>query len=400
MPVFNLFFKIMKANRLRIGLLLLLFFAITVVTTKANSNRFTDTFKEEKAKLTIINKDEDSMASRHLIDYLAKRSELVEVGESEEELADAFFDEQIDYALTIPAGYQESIMSIDKEVLPLEKESHNSIMAEARVNSLIQAYQTNMTLFRPNLSENAGEQELQKLLDQIGETLDHKIEILEGPKNSETSNLILWGTIYQPMMIYILMMIFITCFGIVELAMRQGEVVKRERTSLLKERDRLWQNILATTVFTMSCWLVLMTISGFMYGGSVLFSRIGLLLMLNSLVATLGIQAMAYLIGLLAPNKGMLSFLGNFVSLFLAFSSGIFVPQSIIPQVIQIPASIATPIWFVKGAGSLLSSSQLSASVLKEYWICIGVQVLIGLAYWSLALVIKRIGQAKNIEFT
>ena len=335
-----------------------------------------------------------------MIDYLAKRSELVEVGESEEELADAFFDEQIDYALTIPAGYQESIMSIDKEVLPLEKESHNSIMAEARVNSLIQAYQTNMTLFRPNLSENAGEQELQKLLDQIGETLDHKIEILEGPKNSETSNLILWGTIYQPMMIYILMMIFITCFGIVELAMRQGEVVKRERTSLLKERDRLWQNILATTVFTISCWLVLMTISGFMYGGSVLFSRIGLLLMLNSLVATLGIQAMAYLIGLLAPNKGMISFLGNFVSLFLAFSSGIFVPQSIIPQVIQIPASIATPIWFVKGAGSLLSSSQLSASVLKEYWICIGVQVLIGLAYWSLALVIKRIGQAKNIEFT
>ncbi|MCR8968615.1 ABC transporter permease [Facklamia sp. 7083-14-GEN3] len=400
MPVFKLFFKIIKANFPRFIVSLFIFILLATLINQTTKEQFTDQFEIKKAKITIFDKDHSSRASQSLIHYLGERTEIIEIENSPEAISDAFFDRRINYALTIPEGFEEHLLNPDFTAITLKKESHNSIMDEIRVDSLIESFMFNASTLAASLPTTLNQNALNQYFMDLEKNLDQEIEIISGHNVIETSKIISFGLLFLPMILYFTMMNFINNFGYVEMAMRQEDIIRRERNSLLKESSRLKQTVLATSCYTIGFWIILICLAYLFYGSEAFSSQRSLLFLLSSFVATLGIQAMAYFIGVLAPNKGVVNFLGNLLSLVLAYGSGIFIDISLIPKELQFIASIATPIWSVKANYIIAESTYLSDAIMDDYWEIIGIQLLITIAYWSMALLIKKFTQEKNYLIT
>ncbi|MGX7108128.1 ABC transporter permease [Facklamia miroungae] len=400
MPVFKLFFKIIKANFSRFLVSLFVFILLATLIYQTTSEQNDSQFQLADPQITIFDNDHSSKASQTLIHFLSQRAEIVEIENTPEAISDAFFDRKINYALTIPEGFNESLLDTSQSVIPLQKESYNSLMDEIRIDSLIESFMVNAILLVDNLPQDVDQKNYDQVFSQLERNLNFEIEILLGSQTKESSKTMYLGLLFLPMILYFIMMNFINNFGYVELAMRQESVIKRERNSLLKESSRLTETILATTCYTIGFWIVLILLAYLFYGGEVLASQRAFYFLLSSFIATLGIQAMAYFIAVIAPNRGLIDFLGNFFSLLIAFGSGLFVDLDLIPNELQFVSSFATPIWSVKANQIIAETTNFSQGAMIDYWRMIGIELLITLAYWSLALLIKKKAQETNYIIT
>lgn len=99
-----------------------------------------------------------------------------------------------------------------------------------------------------------------------------------------------------------------------------------------------------------------MVIASFIYGIDTLTSSHGMLLVLSSFVSMLAIEQMAFFLATIAPNKGIITFMSTGISLFFAFTSGLFVPRDFVSPVMQQLAQVASPIWQVKTDEIILSA--------------------------------------------
>ena len=112
----------------------------------------------------------------------------------------------------------------------------------------------------------------------------------------------------------------------------------------------------------------------------------------------LGIQAMSYFFVTLAPNKGIISFLATFISLFIAFGSGLFAPREFVANSMQLIASIATPFWQVKADEIIMNVNTLTSANKQEIAKLFGIQLLLTAAYYAMSFTIQKYRQYTNSE--
>ncbi|XJS09930.1 ABC transporter permease [Aerococcaceae bacterium WGS1372] len=397
MKVFKLFYKLLRAN---ISSILLYFFLLLGIIIPVNlqfEERLNETFEVQESIMTIFNHDDVHPLSNYLIDYLKQNAEIVEIEEDDEALADAFFDDSIQYALTIPEGFGERLISHYQDPLPLERQVVNSEIDGANIDTILNTFITNTRLLASNLPAEYSEDQLNQLLDTLATTLNIKVKILPIATNEGLSEITAFGEFYTHYMSYILMTTFVTVFGYAIISMRQPDVVKRNRMSTMTEGQHLRQTLLGTFSFSILYWILLISVAVFIYGVENIFSQKGILLIISSFIATIGIQAMAYFIVTVAPNKGMITFLSTFISLFLAFASGLFAPREFIADVMQKIATIATPIWQVQADEIILSSNTLSDQHISQILMFFGIEILISLAYFAASFVIQKYRQKNSI---
>lgn len=397
MQVFKLFYKIMQANKIAIIAGFALLMAITIPINIQFENSLSNEFEYAETSLTIYNHDEESVVTQHLVDYLDESTNIVEVADEAEALADAFYDAQITYALTIPSGFGEGLIGPEAEYIPLEKEVVQSEMDEANVDAIITSYLTNARVLSAGIDADASEDQIDDFLVRLSDSVDNEVEILPTVEENGLTQTMAFSSYYTTYAAYILTTTFITVFGYAVIAMRNPEIVKRDRMSMMTEGKRLAQTLLGCISFSFLYWIILMVVALILYGPSTLFSTTGLLVMASSLISTFGIQAMAYFLVTIATSRGMITFLATFISLFIAFASGLFVPREFVSPVMQQIASIATPIWQVRANEVITSSTQLSGDHLTQILIYFGIMVLIGLAYYALSFVIQSYRQRNSI---
>lgn len=397
MQVFKLFYKIMQANKVAIIAGFVLLMAITIPTNYQFEQRLSNEFEYAETSITINNHDGESLVTQHLVDYLDQRTNIVEVEDAPEALADAFYDAHITYALTIPAGFGSGLIGPEADYISLEKQVVQSEMDEANVDAILTSYLTNARVLSAGMNADASEGEISDLLARLSDSLDNEVEILPTVEQNGLTKTIAFGSYYVLYASYILTTTFITVFGFAVIAMRNPEIVKRDRMSTMTEGKRLAQTLLGCVSFSFLYWVILMVIALILYGPSTLFSSTGLLVLASSLISTFGIQAMAYFLVTVATSRGMITFLATFISLFIAFASGLFVPREFVSPVMQQIASIATPIWQVRANEVILSSTQLSGNNLTQVLTYFGIMLLIGLAYYALSFVIQSYRQRNSI---
>lgn len=397
MKVFKLFYKLLRANISSIVVYFVLLLGIMIPVNLQFEEGLNETFEVQETAITIYNHDDDDPVSEHLINYLEQRTEIVNIKEDPEALADAFFLESIQYALTIPEGFGERLISPIEEPIPLERQVINSEMDGANVDTILNSYLTNARLLASNLPEEYSDEQLKQMLNSLEISLNSNVEILPTTVTDGFTELAAFGGYYTHYMSYILMTTFVTVFGYAILSMRQIEVVKRDRMSMMSEGQRLRQTLLGTFSFSTLYWALLIGLAAFIYSPVKIFSQKGLLLTLSSFIAMMGIQAMAYFIVTVAPNKGIISFLSTFISLFIAFASGIFAPRQFIADVMQKAATLATPIWQVQADEIILSGNTLSDQHLRQIFIFFGIEVLITIAYYAASFVVLKYRQKNSI---
>ena len=398
MQVFKLFFKLLRDSKFTFILNLIILILITIITNPQNSDNLKEDFTIEYSELAIFNHDKKDPISRDFINYLKEKAKVIHVNESDEAIADAFYNEKISYALTIPEGFGASMIKAESQPIPLEKQVIKSEMDEINVDNIINSYLTNLDLLATNLPEKPSNAELQTLTEQVRLSLDKsKITLIPSKPRKNQSKLLTFGKFFIPFISYTLISTCITGFGTGILSMRHPEIVKRDRLSIMTEGKRWSQTLLACLVFSWGFWLLLILIACIFYGSSTLFSPKGLLLILANLINLLGIQSLSYFLVTLAPNKGIVSFLSTFVSILIAFSSGSFIDVNIIAKPLKALASIATPIWNVYTNEILLYQDQLSQQDWQQIATYLGIQLLIACAYFALSLVIQQYRHRHNI---
>lgn len=393
MKVFKLFYQLMATNYISLLLGFILLLVITIPISVINDQALTSQFEVRKSRISLFNEDEGDPISQRLVDYLDQEAELVPVENDPEAIADALFDNETSYILTIPEGFGAALINQEKPYLPLEKYVVDAQEDAAYVDVLLTTFIQNTRILSTYVSESPNEVEVQQLLENLEAPLAKKVEILPS-QTSQGNNVESFGLAYTQYASYVFMSTFIMSFGYVITSMRQPEIVKRDRMSHIRLSQRTTEIMLGCLSFSLLYWALVMVAAFFIFDAAALLSTSGLWLMASSLVSMLGIQAMAYFFVTLSVNKGMISFLSTFISLFLAFASGLFVPRAFIAQPMQFVASIASPIWQVKANEIILMSpGQLTASHQEQVLIYFGIQLLLTLAYYALSFVIQKYRQ-------
>lgn len=397
MKIFKLFYQLLKDNSTSIIWNILLLLAIVIPVNALFNNSYTSQFEVAKSDIGIINYDEGDPVTQNLLDYLDTKSNIVPINNTPEDIADTLYYQNADYILTIPEGFGESIIDSTKENIPLEKTVTQAIEDEALVDILINTYLTNLQLLSSQIIDFTDSTQLSLALDDLNQQADQSnVAIIPAETNANVS-LLAFGTNYTYFISYIMITTFITIFGYAILAMRNPEIVKRDRMGMVTESQRWVQILLGCITFSIVFWSLLVVGATVLYGVETIFSQKGLLLTLNSFVAMFGIQAMTYFCVTIANSKGAISFLSTTVSLVLAFASGIFVPREFVSPVLQQVASFATPIWQVKGTEIILDSTTLSLESIQPFYTILGTQILIGFAFYAISFVIQKYRQQNSI---
>lgn len=395
MQVFKLFYKIVKNNLPAILISFIILITMTLSLSSFIMRQFTAVYEEKKIAIAVFDHDEASAVTDHFVDYLSKRTEIIPIEEDPEAIADALFDMKIDYVLTIPEGFGEALIA-EGESLPLRKRSTNA-QTEMNVDTVITAYLTNAHILAPTLGNLPSDDDLHAFLQQLSASLDTDIEIVSRAVPDEIMKTIGFGSLFTPMLSYVLTANFITIFGYAIISLRQREIMMRNRLARLSQAKQFVQLLLGCFSFSLLYWGILMIVGCLIYGGSAVFSQTGLLLMLSSFLSMMGIFAFAYFICTLSPNKGIISFLANFLSLFIAFSSGIFAPREFLPTFLQHAASIVTPIWQVRANELILSTTNYTAQTAQTIQQYFGIMLLIITAYFALSFAMQSYRHRQNI---
>lgn len=398
MKIFKLFYTLLYANRIAVILGFALLMVISIPINLQFENNLNTDFVVRKSKIAVFNEDIGNPISADLVEYLTETATVVPVEKDPEVVADAFYNEKIHYALTIPAGFGQALLGESAEYLPLEKTVVDSQVDEAYVEVLLNSYLTNLRLLSTGLTNLADgdDAQIDLLLTQMAVALDHEVELVPTQSEQDTT-LLAFGSFYTHYASYILTMTFITVFGYVITSMRHPEIVKRDRMSQMPESRRLLEILLGCLSFSLIYWLFLMLAGALLFGVETLFSPNGLLIILSSFIAMFGTQAMAYFVVTAAPNRGAISFLSTLISLFIAFASGIFAPREFIAQPMQSLASLATPIWQVKADELILGSNTLTTDSWQQILSYFGIQLLLAFAYYGLSFVLHKYRQLNSI---
>lgn len=396
MKIFKMFYTLLYANRIAVILGFALLMVIAIPVNLQFQNNLSTDFVVRKSQLAIFNEDEGNPISKHLEAYLEEHAIVVSLEDDPEIIADAFYNEKIHYALTIPRGFGNALLEPSEAYLPLKKTVINSQIDEAYVEVLLSTYLTNLRVLSASVTDPNDDSQIDRILSQMEDVMANEVELVPTQSNQNTQ-LLAFGSYYTHYASYILTMTLITVFGYAITSMRQPEIVKRDRMSHMSESRRLVEIFLGCLSFSFVYWLVLMVTAFVLYGWETLFSSSGLLIILSSFIATFGIQAMAYFIVTIAPNRGAISFLATIISLFIAFGSGLFAPREFIAQPLQSLASLATPIWQVKADEIILGSNTLTAQNWHQILSFFGIQFLLAFAYYALSFVIHKYRQLNSI---
>lgn len=397
MKIFKLFYLLLRDNLTTILFNSALLLAIVIPINAIYNNTYSSQFEVNKVDIGLIHYDEGNPVSENLIHYLEQHSNVIPIDDAPEVVADTLYYQNADYILTIPEGFGESIVNPAQEDVLLEKNVTQAPEEEAFADILINSYLTNLQLQLSQLTDVEDVEQLNRTLASFSEQMEQaNVEIIP-PDSSTNVSLLAFGTNYIYFISYIMLSVFITTFGYAVLAMKNPEIVKRDRMGMITERNRWAQSLLGCISFGLVYWMVLIAIAAILYGADTVLSQKGLLLTLNSLAAMFGIQAMAYFCVTIANSKGAISFLSTIVSLTIAFSSGIFIPRQFVSPVMQQIASFAVPIWQVKGSEIIMDSTSLAFADIQPFYQMLGIQLLIGTAYYSISFVIQKYRRERSI---
>lgn len=389
MKIFKLFLKHVINSPVTIILNFILLLVILLPIYSVYQDLVQAEYEPKTYKIGIINHDSENLVTQHFLSYLDNEAELIQLDvNNPQEEADKLYTGEIDYALTIPADYGDSLLNTE-EGLPLEKNYSQNLEGVTVVDNLLYNYAMNFKLAKTSLGLNYQSQDLEIMLNRLSDNLSNTVEI----KKSEVSinvDTLFYGQMFITYAAYIIIQILIMLYTLPMMEGRKAAIATREAMSSISDQEKLKQYFLASSFVGIVLWLIIMGIAAFLLGFENMTNALGLRLTLASVACLIGIQGMAFFLAMIITNKNTLTFVQTIVSLLITFGSGIFVPRIFISEIFQIIVSIASPIWLVKTSELLINNDYLSGEVMAQYWQYLGIMVLIGVAYYALSFFFFR----------
>lgn len=375
MTVFKNYFKIVKKYIPLILVYTVVFSALAIAfTTTINSE---GTFTAVKPKLVIIDHD-NTIITKTFKKYIKDYSKVTDM--DKEEIKDSLFYREIDAVIEIPKGFSKDLNTkLKLEKLP---DSANAVILEQYVN---QFFQTVSVYRKSDISDT-------EISENIIKDLKSNTEVtLINKKANEFSKV----TYFYNFLNYIFLAISISIIGIIMSSYLDKNIKKRNLISSYSYKKFNFELLLANSVFTISLWLLFVLISIGLFG-SIMFTKAGLLLILNFFIFGIACLALGFLIGSLVKNKEAQNGITNVLALGCSFIAGSFVPQEFLGSFVLGIARVTPSYWFIKNNNEIASISNFNFDSLQL--VIVRMLVIIGFAilFFIITNIASRIMRKKS----
>lgn len=317
MTVFKTFFKVLNKNKVFIFIytVILLIFSISNSTTSENAINYEDT----KANFVIINNDKEGIISNDFIEYVNNNAKVSDIT-SEDAINDALFYRQIDYVVYLPNNFSNDFMSGKNPIIDVKSVgSYESTLAERLVSNyfkILKIYLNNGYVDNELLSKTK-----EALVTNVSSEIISKVDVDKISKMSFYFNFESYSII--ACLIYIICLI---------LSIFNNEKI-RKRTIIsstnYKKNNRIL--LLANCIYSFIVWFFYTLVAFILFKNS-MFTSAGLVFIINSLLFTICITSMAFMIGNIVNNKDAINGIVNIIAIGSSFLCGAFVPVEYLPN--------------------------------------------------------------------
>lgn len=375
MTVFKTFFKMAKKY---IGNLIMYTAIILSITLFiANNNEATvENYTGSAVRVAVFDEDNSDL-SKGLTDYLNIQHELVTIENDLDAIRDALYIRKAEYVITIPKGFEASVLAGSEENLLEVYKLPGSVTAQfvdLSINSFLNTYGAYL----------AGGFTAAEAYDKTLQTIDSESEVAF--YNKETVNdtpKIHYYYLYLP---YALISITILCIGPMLIGFSRTQVKDRVNCSRISSFKKNISLLCASSIYTLALVLFYFIISLILYSADVTADTI-LLRFINVAVQAFVCLAFTFLFSLLTKNVGLLSMFSNVFGLGSSFLCGIFVPREFLSDSVASFGRFFPAYWYVNVEDALCNFTAEAYSTITTGYL---VQVLYGVAVLVIALVIGQ----------
>lgn len=312
---------------------------------------------------------------------------MVYAGTDEKAWNTAIFQDKVDYVLVIPETFHfpETGTRLDVQTFVSKNDTPVQLL-----DRQIALYATSYRLFDQHIPSAVQGKERSDLLDSyMTKIMDTKLEgkiAVNGHENSAQIELFL-GMV--SVILYVLLSAGFTCVGMTIARTEDPKIKNRELISGYDEATRTRQITLSSFVFMFFLWAIFMLISLAVVGFDVLEARQAQVAVLTSAVHAFAINGLILFIMQIFRSENAAAFFSTAYSLLVAFSTGVFVPSFLLPDVVVRASRIFPSYWLMNTIDHLVhvSATQIDyALVNRNLLLLVGVAV----TTFLLTLILRR----------
>lgn len=381
MQVYKTFLKIAKAKLPSSIVYLCVFLVLTIIMSATAAEDTASKFEVSSVDICMIDKDQ-STASQALCDYLTKYHTPVTLDSYDSEtLQDNLYYQRISYVLMVPEGFEEELLAGQEPKVQTSKRADSA--SGYFVDQQIESYLRALSLY---VTGGSSITDAVKQADDAFQSAPEITSLQFDKKSGDTDKGMYYFFQYLP---YVLVMMLLEGLSPVLIAFRQKDLAARINCSALHTHAKNMQIGLGCITYSLGNWLLFAIISVILYQPSQIFSRNGLLCLLNSLVFTLIATALTLLVSSFSMNDNALNMVANVIGLGMSFLCGIFVPQWYLGDAVISASRFLPAYWYVR-INNMLSGFSDEVLSMDTYRMCIGVEVLFLAAIFAVYLAINR----------
>lgn len=381
MQVFKAFFKIAKSRFRVTSIYFAIYAVLSLLLSVLGKNFYADQFQASTLEIA-INDQDASAASRALTRYLDARHSVSASGNDKEALLDQIYYRTLRYALTIPAGFQEALLSgnaAESLVSYTVPGSGTSYYIDAQITE----YLTTLELYL------AGGYDLDAAIT-AADTAAASVPAIKTVRfHKDDNSLNLNVSYYFQYFPYLLIAILFSGLAPILITLNGKDILARTSCSSLSSRRRIGEMTAGCILYSLGIWGLFLLLCLLFYGPALLREHMLHLAVWNSFAFLLFVIALTLLISCFGLDDNALNMASNTIGLSMSFLCGVFVPQSMLPPAVLQAAKFLPAYWYIR-ANNMLAGFGREVFDLRLYLQCIGIQFLYAAAIFSVTLVAAR----------
>lgn len=378
MQTFRVFLKILKKNIPAVMIYVTICIIMVFLVGSTNAEEGVKLYKNSEIPFTVIDRD-GGMFGDAIKEYLSEKNEYKEMDDNTELLRNNLFYRSIGYALIIPEGYEESVLSGN----PME-------LKHMKVEDSVLGYYVDMEVNQFMMAFNsyiAAGYGIEDALASTADALKDSVEVKMSDKSTKS-----WynkNYYYYEFLPYVIMSTIITAVGPAYIAFNRRDLRRRVNCSAMGFKSRNVQLALGAAVVGISICIMLNVMAAVVYNGNMSSVEI-LFNVLNTMCMSVISLGIAFLCGNMVKNTEILAAVVNVLGLGLSFFGGVFVPLEVLSETMHKFSKITPTYWYVNANNAIVGAEKFSDLDTDKIFFSFGIQLLFAAAIFGIALVIVK----------
>ena len=351
MTVFSNYFKIIKKYKTVIIMytFIALFFAIISTLNSQQTTNFTST----KPNVAIINNDENTEITKAFTSYLGENTKIIDIKNDEESMQDALFFRDVSYILIIPKNYTNDFFKgLNPKIETLKTPDSSATFTEMLLNRYLKIIDI---YAKTGMTEKEAISFIQKDLEKESNI------VLDAQNNTYKLSQVSY---YYNFANYSFLSICIYVIGMVLTSFNNEKIKKRNLVSKTPYKNISRQLFAGNMCLIFLIWVLYVVISLILYKKA-MFTTVGLILIINSLLFCITASTMGFLIGSIVKNKEASNGIVNVIALGSSFICGAFVPQQYLGESVLNIAKVLPSYWYISNNNTIVKLTNFDIESLK-----------------------------------